>query len=99
MLRGYALLSVFTIVLLSYIFVSLNKIQVKASTLQQLLEIDFDPSEKTGRNWIPNSHPVITVCLNIANLAKTTGNATVQETSTWKSLGCLYALRFFYRLW
>lgn len=95
------LMAVFTVVLLSFMFVSLHKNPLKARTSQQYLEIDFDPSEAIGRNWIPDSHPRISVCLSIANLAKKTGNATKQEIYivTWRNLGCLQALRTFYRLW
>jgi hypothetical protein len=92
-------ISVFTVALIGYSCESHYINPAKTSTTQQWLDIDFEPSEAIGRNWIPDSQPRISACLNIANLVKATSNATMQETLTWTSLSCLQALRSYFRLW
>ncbi len=98
--RRHIFISVFTLAFLGYLFVSHNiDIANNAMTIQKEVESNFDPSEMIGRNWIPALQPRISMCLNLANLAKSMGNATIEESVKWTSLGCLTVLRSFYRLW
>jgi hypothetical protein len=69
----------------------------------------FDKSD-TGRNegsgvvaerhhWTPEVRQSLEICMNLEQIVKNSGNATIEETKIWKKLECLDELRNFHRLW